>query len=167
MPRIMTNTVTLNLTDNLTGDVVALTFLKPNAKMRNKYNNAAYQRKGKRVVTNTAIARVEFGQKILIGIREGDFLVNPIEHENFENLKDDMIFITDDQTPYLTISSDPKSKYYVTDWKEIVLKYADELLETGVSMLFDNPATLEEQDNDTEDQDIDTGEDAEKNSVRT
>lgn len=151
MPRIMTNTVTLILTDNLSGDEVALTLRKPDAKMRNKYNNAAYQRKGKKIITNTALARVEFGRKILAGIREGDFLISPEEHENHEALKGDYIYITDDPTPYLTFASDPESKFFDSNWKSLFVKYADDLLETAVSILFDNPATLEEQDNDTDD----------------
>lgn len=159
MPRIGMDVYPIDVIDELSGDKIKFFMKMPGAKLRNKYNNKSIVRRGRKTEFNAALARVDFGMKLLVGIREGDFLIPPEEHENYENLKDMLISVEDSDKKFLTISSDPSSPFYTSQWKEHVEKYGNDLIEAAASKLFDNPASVEDQNSDVEDED----EDIEKN----
>jgi hypothetical protein len=159
MPRIGMDVYPINVTDELSGDPILFQMRMPGAKMRNKYNNKSIVRRGRKTEFNAALARVEYGMKLLVGIREGDFLIPPKEHENYENLQDSLTSVEDSDLKFLNIASDQSSPFYTSQWKEHVEKYGNDLIEAAASKLFDNPASVEDQNVDVEDDE----EDIEKN----
>jgi hypothetical protein len=79
---------------------------------------------------------------ILTGIREGDFIIK-------KDGKD------------VPLASNPKSRNYNKKWKEIVMKYASDIIEVLAAFVFEGSAEAED-----EDVDVDGGstvENAEKN----
>jgi hypothetical protein len=66
------------------------------------YQSSLMKRKGDKIQDNTYKTRLEFGLKIITGIREGDYG-------------------TEDGQP---ISSDPQSPHFREDWKELIARVA-------------------------------------------
>lgn len=132
---------------NLSGTEVLFKYRMPTTDERNKYNNTAVQRMGKRggIVIKTAEAQERYGYKILSGIREGDFLIPLDNHEGYHNNR-----VTEEENTeypgYLTISSDKGSKYYVSDWKKQVHEIAPHLIIHLGRHVFDSPSDDTEQD---------------------
>ena len=124
MPRQLGEKVTniLNLNDPMTGEKISLQYATPTTGQRINYSRElqVVKRKGSKVEIedNVYKTRVKFGLEILNG---------------FEEAK------ADSDTGSLSggyadeagnpISSDPTSKNYRSDWKELVRKYAADHLE--------------------------------------
>lgn len=63
----------LLLQDNLSDSTLGLYYRTPTTKERQAYINKRSIRQGKKYIDNSAANRVEFGKRILTGLREGDF----------------------------------------------------------------------------------------------
>lgn len=120
---------------NLSDCNVELTYRNPTTKERTEYQNRAVIRKGNKTSFNIAEAQADSGFKILTGIREGDFEIPVQDHEGFKSGK-----IPKGESDYITISSDPDSKFFVSDWKEQVKACAEYLLIELGRRVFDNAA---------------------------
>lgn len=158
---ILTRTFEMPVTDELTGEKITFLVERPSAKLRNQYNNKAFQRRGSKTKFFTSLARVEFGLKVLKGIKDDEMSIPAEEHDNLENLRDDIINAPGG-VPYLPISSNPTSKFFTKNWRQMVEKYADHLIEGIATKLFDNPVTVDDLETETDNYE-DDGEDVEKN----
>lgn len=123
MPRILSDDLNiLNIRDNLSGSDIAFSYRMPTTAERIGYSNAVVQRRNGKIVNQAAKTRIEYGLKILAGIREGDFLVKAAGGEN------------------VCLSSDPESAFYREDWKAQVKTHAADLVELLAIQVFDMPA---------------------------
>lgn len=121
MPFILKdNSHKIAVTDKITGEIAVFEISRPNSEQRRKYNDG--------------IDSVECGLDIIKGITEGDFLISPMKHQNADNLKER--YVTVDGEHYLTISSDPSSEYYMTNWKDLLREHADFLIDGIVEEFF-------------------------------
>ncbi|NCD13685.1 MAG: hypothetical protein EOL92_00445 [Bacteroidia bacterium] len=104
--------------DELSGSDVGLYYRMPTTRERQGYTNAAVKRgaKGNKITFHVVEAKIEFGAKILTGIRDGDFLL-----ENGRPL-----------------SSDPTSENYIESWKDIVIDCASDLVGALATKIFDH-----------------------------
>lgn len=124
MARVLgTNQNQLKIDDQVSGSTITFFYRLPTTKERQGYMNMAVQRKGKRVEMRHAEAQAKYGEKILTGIRDGDF-------EVVENGKS------------VPLSSDPKSPHYREDWKQQVADNASDLLMLLAIHAFDRSATI-------------------------
>lgn len=113
--------------DPISGDKLGLYYRMPTTKEREGFVNMAVRRKGNKVTLHHAEARMAYGMKILIGIREKDFL----------RMVDGKAML---------MSSDPASPDYVADWaKEIETGCAD-LVMALAGHVFDGSPRLASQD---------------------
>ncbi len=90
----------LLMQDNLSNSTLGLYYRTPTTKERQAYINRRSVREGKKFRDNSAANRVEFGARILTGLREGDF---------------ERAVGVDEFKPF---SSDEKSTAYFPDWRE-------------------------------------------------
>lgn len=134
----------LRITDNLSGSEIVLSYRLPTTKERVAYTAACIQRKGAKVINKSTETRIKYGKKILIGVRDGDFEVPGQGNE------------------FAILSSDPESKGYQAGWKDLIEKYASDILELLSIQVFDVPAQIKTEDDDSEDDDIIESEDAEQ-----
>lgn len=120
---------TLRLFDNIGGSTIELYYRMPTTKERVDYANATVTRKRNKILINSGEARLTFGAKILIGFAAGAFID-----------KDGQAF-----------SSDSDRSDYRADWKELLCKYAADLVSLLASFVFDGSAEIEidEEDEDT------------------
>lgn len=123
MPVMLTDeNPTLTLVDNTSGSEVVFTYRMPTTQERTAYANAAWRRKGTKLKNETPQARREYGVRLLLGIRDGDFMLpGP------------------DGKP-VPLSSDKASPHFRQDWKQLVMKYAGHLVEALAAFAFDNSA---------------------------
>lgn len=144
MPRILgVEKNELRLMDNLSGSEIVLYYRNPTTQERAGYMNDTVRREGNKVKTLFAETRAKYGPKILIGFREGDFLVQEMGEA-------------------VAFSSDPSSPVFRTDWKEILKREAGDLLDILALQVFENSARLAEKVESVADEPIEA-EDAEKN----
>lgn len=144
MPRALTNDElnSVSFFDNISNSELKLFYRNPTTEERNQFANESIQRKRNKVIIRTAQTRRKFGEKILAGIRDGDFVAK----------KDGKL---------VGISSDPESPQYDPEWKRLVVQHAPDIVETLGVFVFDGSVeTLDDYD---EPGDGDEPEDAEKN----
>ncbi|GBC62486.1 hypothetical protein DENIS_3458 [Desulfonema ishimotonii] len=140
--RLGEETKQMEVVDNLSGDSAVFTHCIPKTSDITAYQNMAYQRKGKKIVNQQALAREKYGLKILKGIRTGDFVIPASVHPGVAEGK----CAPADGDTYVPISSDPASEYYVEDWKKWVLKGGAHLIQYLAGQVFDLPAEGKEID---------------------
>lgn len=142
MPRILRKDVLneLRIFDNISNSELVFYYRMPSEKERNKYSNHSVQRIRNKVVYDFAGARLAYGSQILQGIRDGDFLVPVSDHPNAA-----LLDLPPEQED-VTISSDPNSPYYVSDWKERVADVASDLVMHLAMHVFDAPAETDTRD---------------------
>lgn len=120
--------------DNLSGGSVTFNYRFPTTKERNAYSNEFITRRGKKVESNAVFTRLKFGEKILTGIKDGDF---EIEKEGKS----------------IPVSSNETSPAYDPQWKDYIADYVPHLIEKLAEVVF-------ERNSDDED---DSADDIEKN----
>ncbi|WP_157468230.1 hypothetical protein [Desulfatibacillum aliphaticivorans] len=128
----------LTLQDNVSNSKIVLFYRNPTTAERAAYQNETVRRKGKKVEVRISQARLKYGEKILVGFRDGDFA----REENGKAVP---------------MASYPSSPNYVEDWKDQVMKNAADLVMLLAGHVFDSSAEVEEDD------EPEIGEDAEKN----
>ena len=139
MPRLLSDAPNkLTLHDNISGSEIVLFYRNPTTQEMAGYHNESVTRKRKRVEFRQANAQLKYGERILLGFRDGDF----VREENGQTKP---------------MASDPDSPNYFEDWKAQVMKHAADLIMLMAAHVFNASAEVEEQD------EPETGEDAEKN----
>jgi hypothetical protein len=93
--------------DGISGGKVVLYYRLPSTRERIAFQKGCYKEKNGKLVNQTVAARAAYGELILTGVRDGDFVFG--------------------DTP---ISSDPTSPNYRKEWKELVSATAGDLLIT-------------------------------------
>ncbi len=132
----------LIIQDNISDSEIHLNYRMPGTKEIVSYRNGATKRVRNALVNRMGENRLEHGQKILTGFREGDF-----EKQVKEK--------------WVPLASDPKSKNYDPEWKNIVSEQAADLIETLAVHVFDASSQVLAPVED--EADADEGQDIEKN----
>lgn len=134
MPRILSDDINILIVqDNISGSELGLLYRMPTPQERIAYSNSTIQRRGRNVEMRIGEARQKFGIKILVGIREGDF-------------------VKKEGKKHVPLSSDPESKHYDPDWKKHMQAHAADLIEILCARVFDVSAEVlegEESEGDT------------------
>jgi hypothetical protein len=117
----------LVLKDPFSGDPIIIYYRIPNSEERIAYESAKYRREKDRFEFCLSEARLKFGEKIIEGFEEGSFL-HKIEGAG--------------NRPF---SSDPESPNYDPSWKELLRKYAPDVLEILAEHAFDSLRTVASQ----------------------
>lgn len=97
----------LKIRDAISGDELAVYYRLPTTTERIGFQKGCYKEKNGKLVNQTVAARAAYGELILTGIREGDFVFGG-----------------------QPVSSDPVSPNYRADWKDLVKATAGDLLIT-------------------------------------
>lgn len=111
--------------DHLSGDKLALYYRMPTTKEREDFLNMAVRRKGNKVTFHHTEARLTYGLKILVGIRDGDFVRQ-----------------ADAGSSLLPMSSDPNSPDYCADWKQSMEDGCADLIMALAGHVFDGTPRL-------------------------
>lgn len=143
MPRTMDDGLnTLKIWDNISSSELEIYYRSPTTQEREAYSNKSIQRKRNKLIFRAAQTRHKYGLIILTGIREGDFIIKKDGKK-------------------VPLSSDSKSPNYNKDWKDIMLKYASDIIEVLAAFVFESSAEAEGEDDEPDGGS--TTEDAEKN----
>jgi hypothetical protein len=130
MPRIMDDSLnTLKIFDNISNSDLEVQYRSPTTEERAAFSNQSIKRTRNKLTFRTAQARQKFGLMILTGIREGDFIIK----KGGKNVP---------------LASDPKSPNYDQKWKEIMMKYASDIIEVLAAFVFEGSAEAEDKDED-------------------
>lgn len=105
--------------DPLSGCNLGLYYRMPTTEEREGFLNAAVKRKGNKVTLHHAEARMAFGLKILVGVRDGDFLRR-------DGGKD------------VPMSSNPDSPDYCPEWKQEMESGCADLVMAMAAHVFDS-----------------------------
>lgn len=126
MARILgTERCVLRLLDNLSGSHIEFGYRPPTTKERAAYTNEQVQRRGNRLRTLLGEARQRYGLRILLDIRDGDFMIM-------------------DKGKAVPLSCRPGSEGYREDWKDQVLEHASDLVEILAAQVFEGSAMVDE-----------------------
>lgn len=137
MPRLLGLAVNeLKIHDNISNSDLVLYYRNPTTAERQRYANEAVQRKRNKIVTNIPEARLKWGQQILTGFREGDFM-------RMSGGKP------------AAMSSDQASPAYYDKWREELEAHAADLLMLLAAHVFDSSAEAEEPEEDLPGDDAD------------
>ncbi len=130
MPRQLTaEPNVLKLRDHISNSTIVLYYRTPTAKEQAAYTNGMTKRVRNKLINCTGEQRQTKGAEILAGFREGDFL----------------------KPDGSVISSDPKSPKYDPEWKNLLIRYAPDLIETLAIHAFEQTASLDD------DEELDAG----------
>ena len=141
MARIMDDGInTLKIWDNISNTELEIYYRTPTTEERAAFSNESIQRARNKLLFRTAQARHKFGFKVLAGIREGDFIIKKGGKE-------------------VPIASDSKSPHYDPIWKELMMKYASDIIALLAAHVFEASAEALDDEPDGGS----TMEDAEKN----
>lgn len=110
---------TLTIKDAISGTDIELYYRLPMTPERVAYQSRMFRTKGGKMKVQVFEARIEFGLKILTGFREGDFGIKG-----------------------KPIASDPQSKNYQEDWKELIKATAADIVNAFAFVVFEG-ATLQ------------------------
>lgn len=122
------------------GDEVGVYYRDPTTKEMHQYQNESVQRKRNKVVFRHSEAQLKFGNKILVGVKDGDFGA------------------PDASGKMVAISSDPQSPQHREDWRELLLKHGSAIIMALGAHVFGGTEALDGEE-DAEDIDDDEGED--------
>jgi hypothetical protein len=113
--------------DPIGGGEIVFFYRTPTTDERQQYNSSLFQARRGKVKSTIAQARQRFGKIILTGFREGDFVLQEGEQR--------VIF-----------SSDPQSANYRESWKDLVMNYASDLVETLAFHVFEGASVVPDSD---------------------
>jgi hypothetical protein len=114
----------LTINDPISGGQITLYYRLPTTQERLKYNQSLFQRKGNKITYTYTEARLKWGREILLGFEEGAFGVMSKTPPGGKGK----------EVPY---SSDPESKNYREDWKDLVCEFASDLIEVLAAHVFE------------------------------
>ncbi|MDH5524441.1 MAG: hypothetical protein OEY01_10685 [Desulfobulbaceae bacterium] len=110
----------LRINDNLSGSELVVYYRMPTATERLHYSNKSVVREGGKVVFNHGPVRQEYGMKIFVGFKDGDFA-------------------DADGNP---MSSDPQSPHYNKNWRDLIEKYAADIVEVLALFVFESSVAV-------------------------
>ena len=113
--------------DKISDSKITLFYRLPTTEERIKYTNAQFTRRANKVESHIGEARQKYGLAILLGFKEGAF-----------------------ETDKGLISSDPQSPKYEPEWKEVVKKYAPDIIEMLALHAYDYSVVTHTPENDSE-----------------
>ncbi|KKW12652.1 MAG: hypothetical protein UY48_C0010G0004 [Candidatus Gottesmanbacteria bacterium GW2011_GWB1_49_7] len=117
MPRVLsTKPNAARFFDNISDSYLILYYRNPTTEERIAYTNALLTRRGQKIESAMGEARLKYGLRILIGIRDGDFA-------------------TDDGP----MSSNQQSPGYKENWKAIINELAPDVIAQLAILVFENP----------------------------
>lgn len=132
MPRILSDQPNeLRLHDNISGSTIVLFYRTPSAKQQAAYTNGMTKRVRNELKNCTGEQRQKYGKDILIGFREGDFLM-PGKPEDANYDKDG---------GGVRFSSNTNSPCYDENWKDLVAEFAPDLIEALAIHAFEQTST--------------------------
>jgi len=102
---------------------IELYYRNPTTTDRVGYKNERIIREGDQIQFNVPQTRIKYAEKIITGIREGDF-----GHEIDGVVK--------------PLSCVPGSENYKENWKEIIKENAPDILEAVAAFVFDDPVEI-------------------------
>lgn len=114
----------LKIHDNVSDSTIVMYYRQPTASEIAEYQNKQIERKRNKVTFRQGEIRIEYGNKVLTGFRDGDFEI-PREDGG-----------------YLAIASDPKSPDYNEEWRKHVNKYAPDLVSLLGAYVFEGSAEI-------------------------
>lgn len=120
MPRITAPDITneLKINDAISGETITLFYRLPTTEERVRYGKSSIRREGNKIKNEIVEARQKFGKMILTGIKDGDFVK----------------LVDGKEVAY---SSDQQSPAYDPDWKDLVCRYASDLIEFMALQVFE------------------------------
>ena len=121
----------LIIEDKIGGGVITLYYESASAPERIAYKSSLWQREGDKLKSRLTEARQEWGLKKMLGFKEGDFK-----------------FKIGDEPKI--ISSDPNSANYDPSWKDLISKYAPDVLEALAEHIFEAAPAFASQEGYTE-----------------
>lgn len=134
MPRLLNDKpCEVTFYDRISNSRITLSYRLPTTQERMNYTNSIITRRGNKIESNLGANRLKMGQAILCGFKDG-------------------AFATDDGP----LSSDPGSANYNPGWKEIVVKYAQDVIEMLAIHVFESsvvaapPEEVEEKGEETD-----------------
>jgi hypothetical protein len=132
MPRILSDEpCEVTFDDNIAGGKIKIRYRMPTTEERIKYSNSQVNRSGRKLESIIGDTRQKFGKIILAGITDGDFM-------------------TAGNKP---LSSNEGSPHYDAGWKEIVAKYAPDVIAMLAMHVFENALILGDGNDEQEDED--------------
>ncbi len=114
----------LRILDNISGGELEIYYRMPTTREMQSYMDRRIERRGNQVVDNGAQVRLEFGKKILTGVRHGDF----------ERL--------DEKGKYRPLSHDESAADYYPEWKNWMVEHAADVLTMLAVRVFENSAVI-------------------------
>lgn len=128
MPRIFTAEPNkLTLFDNISNSEIVLFYRTPTSKEVAAYSNGMTKRIRNKVITCVGENRQKHGLEVLVGFREGDFILP----KNGQNI---------------TIASDQSSQNYDPEWKSLIKKFAPDLVDAVAIHVFENTSDRADMD---------------------
>jgi hypothetical protein len=118
----------ITFSDNIAGGSITLEFRPPTMEERIKFANSLVTRHGRKVEYTQGETRSKYGFKILTGITDGEFA----------------------KPGNIPISSNPQSADFTADWKELVAKYAPDVIAMLAMHVFENALSKVETEDDEE-----------------
>lgn len=120
MPRVTAPDIIneLKINDAISGETITLFYRLPTTEERMRYGKSSIRREGNKIKNEIVEARQKFGKMILTGIKDGDFVK----------------IVDSKEVPY---SSNPDSTEHDPNWKELVCKYASDLVEFMALTVFE------------------------------
>lgn len=131
----------LQLQDNISDSVLGVYYRTPTTKERQLYINKKSFREGKKLKDNSAANRVNFGKRIITGLRDGDFIR------------------TNEEGNEQPISTDKVSENYYEEWKDWMVEHCSDVLTVLSGRVFEVSVTTYVQDEDDGDDDGDDDDD--------
>jgi len=125
MPRILSDEpCEVTFDDNIAGGKIKIKYRMPTTEERIKYSNSQVNRHGRKIESIIGDTRQKFGKIILAGITDGDFV----------------------KAGNKPLSSNEDSSNYDAGWKEIVAKYAPDVIAMLAMHVFENALSRTEPD---------------------
>lgn len=125
MPRILSDEpCEVTFDDNIAGGKIKIKYRMPTTEERIKYSNSQVNRHGRKIESIIGDTRQKFGKIILAGITDGDFV----------------------KAGNKPLSSNEDSPNYDAGWKEIVAKYAPDVIAMLAMHVFENALSRTEPD---------------------
>ena len=124
MPRLLNDKpCEVTFFDRISDSRITLTYRLPTTDERVGFANALVTRQGNKVKSRMGEARLKYGLKILVGIRDGDF-----------------------ETDKGPLSSNPASPHYDPAWKVFIRDYAQDVVQMLTVHVFESSVVSDEAD---------------------
>ena len=122
MPRLLKDQpCEVTFDDRISETRITLFYRLPTTQERIKYSNSLVSKRRNKIETSMGEARLKYGAAILLGFKEGAF-----------------------ETDKGLLASDPKAPHYDPDWKNIVRKYAPDVIAILAFHVFEASLVLDE-----------------------